>query len=195
MRDTKPPRRPGRTTATASAVSQRWCRFPLGWCLLRASDAGLVGVSLPAESGPGEGPMASEPAASAAQDHLDAAEEQLGAFYAGERRKFDLPLDLSGLTAYQRRVLQACAAIPYGEVASYGDLARRAGSPGAARAVGQVMARNPLPVVVPCHRVVGSDGQLTGFGGGLALKQRLLDLERGMGEDTAKCPRREPKKV
>jgi len=97
--------------------------------------------------------------------------------FDGQRVLFDEPLDLSGATAFQRRVWLAVRDIPYGETRSYGQIARQVGSPGAARAVGRAMATNPVPIVVPCHRVIGSDGNLRGFGGGLDLKHRLLEME------------------
>ncbi|HET6953301.1 MAG TPA: methylated-DNA--[protein]-cysteine S-methyltransferase [Acidimicrobiales bacterium] len=102
--------------------------------------------------------------------------DQLGAYFAGERRVFDLPLAPAG-TAFQRRVWDALAAIPYGETVSYGALAAAIGRPGSARAVGAANGANPLAVVVPCHRVIGADGTLTGYAGGLAAKQALLALE------------------
>ena len=101
---------------------------------------------------------------------------QLAEFVAGERREFDLPLAPRG-TAFQQRVWQEIARIPYGETISYSTLAERAGAPGAARAAGAATGRNPLTIVVPCHRVVGGSGSLTGYAGGLDRKLRLLTLE------------------
>ena len=101
----------------------------------------------------------------------------MGQYLAGRRRRFTVPVDLSGVPAFQRRVLQALRRVPYGRTITYGQLAARAGRPRAARAVGQAMAHNPVPLIVPCHRVVASGGGLGGFGGGLALKRRLLALE------------------
>jgi methylated-DNA-[protein]-cysteine S-methyltransferase len=111
------------------------------------------------------------------------------AYFEGEPVRFDLPLDLSGIPEFTRSVLLACNRIPYGETASYGELARKVGKPGAGRAVGQAMRRNPLPPIIPCHRVIGSDGSLTGFAGGtegLPVKQALLDREKGTGEVVSK---------
>ena len=99
---------------------------------------------------------------------------ELAEYFAGERRAFSLALAMEG-SEFQRSVWQALVAIPYGETLSYGELARRVGS--VARAVGMANGANPLPIVVPCHRVIGSDGSLTGFGGGLAVKRALLELE------------------
>lgn len=109
---------------------------------------------------------------------LDRVAAQLGEYAARERKVFELPLLADG-SEFQRRVWAAIAAIPYGEMRSYGDVAKAVGDPGAARAVGLAAGANPIPVVIPCHRVVGADGSLTGFGGGLAMKRALLDHERG----------------
>lgn len=103
---------------------------------------------------------------------------QVQAYFAGERRDFELPLDWSLISGFNRQVLRELAAgVPYGAVVGYGDLAGRVGQPGAAQAVGVAMGSNPLPVVVPCHRVVESDGGIGGFGGGLETKRKLLALE------------------
>ncbi|HKW98452.1 MAG TPA: methylated-DNA--[protein]-cysteine S-methyltransferase [Bryobacteraceae bacterium] len=101
---------------------------------------------------------------------------QLRLYFAGELQNFDLPLEMNG-TEFQRRVWAALRTIPYGETRSYSDIARQIGAPQAVRAVGAANGRNPIPIVVPCHRVIGRDGSLTGFGGGLAWKRLLLDLE------------------
>lgn len=103
---------------------------------------------------------------------------QLEEYFAGERTTFDLPLAAEG-TPFQRRVWEALSAIPYGETVSYGELARRIGQPTASRAVGLANGRNPISIVVPCHRVIGSSGKLVGYGGGLERKQTLLALEQG----------------
>ncbi|WP_077798706.1 methylated-DNA--[protein]-cysteine S-methyltransferase [Streptomyces sp. JHA26] len=103
---------------------------------------------------------------------------QVRAYFAGDRQDFDLPLDWSLTSGFNRQVLRELATgVPYGSVVGYGDLAERVGLPRAAQAVGAAMGANPLPVVVPCHRVVGSDGGIGGFGGGLDTKRRLLALE------------------
>lgn len=103
---------------------------------------------------------------------------QLAEYFAGARREFDLPLAPRG-TAFQQRVWEELRRIPYGETISYAELARRVGRPGASRAVGRANATNPIAVIVPCHRVIGSDGALTGYAGGEPLKRALLELERG----------------
>ena len=105
------------------------------------------------------------------------ARQQLAEYFAGERQQFELPLALAG-TPFQRSVYDALRAIPYGETRSYSDIAAVIGRPKAVRAVGAANGRNPLPIVVPCHRVIGKGGGLVGFGGGLPVKERLLALER-----------------
>ena len=108
---------------------------------------------------------------------LEEAARQLDAYFAGDLVSFDLPLELHG-TEFQRRCWLALASIPYGQTVSYGEQARRLGlGPDAARAVGAANGRNPLPIVLPCHRVIGADGSLTGFGGGLPTKRSLLAME------------------
>ncbi|MFC3995243.1 methylated-DNA--[protein]-cysteine S-methyltransferase [Nocardiopsis sediminis] len=115
-----------------------------------------------------------------------AAAEQLTAYFAGDPAGFDLPLDLHG-TPFQRRVWTGLRTIPYGETTTYGELAEEIGSPGASRAVGLANGRNPVGVIVPCHRVVGSTGSLTGYGGGLERKRFLLALE-GRSRPTPASP-------
>ncbi|MBE9538192.1 MAG: methylated-DNA--[protein]-cysteine S-methyltransferase [Proteobacteria bacterium] len=115
-----------------------------------------------------------------ARQHKDAVLEkcatQLTEYFAGERSHFDLPLDAGG-TEFQQAVWAALVAIPFGELRSYADIANSIGRPKAVRAVGAANGRNPIPIVVPCHRVIGSDGSLTGFAGGLPMKTKLLTLE------------------
>ncbi|MFD8197364.1 methylated-DNA--[protein]-cysteine S-methyltransferase [Streptomyces wuyuanensis] len=107
---------------------------------------------------------------------------QLDAYFAGELREFDLPLHLAG-TTFQRTVWAQLLLIPYGETRTYGELAGALGNPGASRAVGLANGRNPVGIIVPCHRVIGASGSLTGYGGGLDRKQRLLAFERGVPGD------------
>lgn len=108
---------------------------------------------------------------------LNAAVLQLGEYFDRKRQHFDLPLDFSGATNFQGRIFERLMAIPYGRIVSYGDIADELGDPGAARAVGQAVGANPLPIVVPCHRVVRSDGRLGGYSGGLRRKVALLAIE------------------
>jgi methylated-DNA-[protein]-cysteine S-methyltransferase len=146
---------------------------PIGPLLLVADEAGaaLTAVHLP-------GFRDGAAVAARSAPVLDEAAEQLTAYFAGERSAFGLPLAPRG-TAFQRTVWDALLRIPYGETRSYAQVARELGRPDRVRAVGSANARNPLAVVVPCHRVVGSDGSLTGYAGGLERKRALLDLERG----------------
>ena len=111
---------------------------------------------------------------------LDPARRELDDYFAGRRRMFDLELDLRGQAPFAVAVLGELAKVPYGHTATYGELAARAGNPRAARAVGMVMNRNPVPIVLPCHRIVGASGGLVGYGGGLERKEKLLRLEGAM---------------
>jgi methylated-DNA-[protein]-cysteine S-methyltransferase len=101
----------------------------------------------------------------------------LAEYFAGKRRDFPVAIDWTRVNGFTRKALQVCAKIPYGKTLSYGEVAERAGSPGGARAVGQAMGKNPFPIIVPCHRVVASDGTIGGFSGGLHFKRALLELE------------------
>ena len=138
---------------------------PIGPLWLAAANGGLGSIAF-------HGP----PGAAADDALLREAEDQLGAYFAGELRRFDLPLSPRG-TEFKRRVWDAVAAVPYGTTTSYSRLAAAVGSPRATRAVGAANGRNPLPIVVPCHRVIGASGALTGYGGGLEVKRALLALE------------------
>ena len=108
---------------------------------------------------------------------LECAAGQLDEYFSGQRQEFDLPLSLEG-TPFQKKVWEALCAIPHGETRSYGEIARQVGSPKAGRAVGMANHNNPVIIIVPCHRVIGQDGSLTGYGSGLEVKRFLLDLER-----------------
>jgi methylated-DNA-[protein]-cysteine S-methyltransferase len=149
---------------------------PVGRLTLVASDKGLAAI-LWENDRPGRVPLS---IGGEENDHpvLVEAERQLGEYFAGRRKQFTLPLDLSG-TAFQRKVWTALLTIPFGETRSYAQIARQIGTPGAARAVGAANQRNPVSIVAPCHRVVGSDGALTGFAGGLDVKENLLAFEGG----------------
>ena len=143
---------------------------PIGQLSLSASDAGItrIGFSRPAP-------------ATAVSAPLAAALEQLAAYFAGRLEVFDFPLDVT-LRPFQQRVLEAVRRIPYGQTRSYGEIARDIGAPGAARAVGRANHDNPVPIVIPCHRVVGAGGRLTGYAGGLDNKALLLELEQQRAE-------------
>lgn len=156
------------------------CETALGWVGIAASAAGLVELTLPEPTEAAALQRLRERHGHGEPDdgRLAGLKARLQATCRGEAVNFDdLPLDAHQGTDFRRRVWAATRAIPRGQTRTYGELAREVGSPGAARAVGQAMARNPWPIVVPCHRVVGSDGRLTGFGGGLEMKRHLLELE------------------
>jgi methylated-DNA-[protein]-cysteine S-methyltransferase len=108
---------------------------------------------------------------------VDRARIELDEYFEGRRHAFDMELDLRGIADFHVRVLNELADVPYGETTTYGTLAQRVGAPHAARAVGTVMNRNRIPIVLPCHRVIGANGKLVGYGGGLDVKERLLRLE------------------
>jgi methylated-DNA-[protein]-cysteine S-methyltransferase len=116
---------------------------------------------------------------------VDLVRRELNEYFEGRRRDFDVPIDLRGRKGFARDILERLARVPYGEVTTYGTLAKQAGNPRAARAVGMIMNRNPIPIVLPCHRVVGSTGSLVGYGGGLDRKRLLLDLEAGRSQLTS----------
>ena len=145
---------------------------PVGPLLLAGDDRGLRFVSFAASR------RAKTPQPDWEEDEAPFAEavRQLRAYFAGELKVFDLPLVLEG-TEFQLRVWRCLRTIPYGETLCYGELAERIGNPKAVRAVGLANGCNPIPIIVPCHRVIGSNGNLTGFGGGLPVKKKLLALE------------------
>lgn len=150
---------------------------PLGPLKLVASDKGLAAILWQNEK---SGVLKSVPVEDPDHPVLVETERQLRAYFAGELRQFSLPLDLQG-TAFQQSVWQALLTIPFGETRSYAEIARQIGRPKAVRAVGAANGQNPISIVAPCHRVIGSNGTLTGYAGGLAAKQHLLGLERGAG--------------
>jgi len=147
---------------------------PIGRLLLSCDGEALTGVYMDLPSRPPRGMdgWMEDPNASP----LPEAVRQLKEYFSGKRREFDLPLRLRG-TAFQQRVWRSLTEIPYGETLSYGQLARRIGKPSASRAVGLANGRNPISILVPCHRVIGADGSLTGYGGGLERKRWLLAHE------------------
>jgi methylated-DNA-[protein]-cysteine S-methyltransferase len=155
-----------------TAMNYCYLDTPIGALLLAGDDAGLSQVGFP------HGRMRREPEPDWVFDETPFAEArtQLLQYFAGEREQFDIPLHLSG-TEFQRRVLEELQRIPYGTTVSYSEIAERIGRPKAVRAVGAANGRNPIPIIIPCHRVIGRGGSLTGFGGGLDTKAALLRLE------------------
>jgi len=144
---------------------------PIGSLMLAGDEHALTTLHLPGRHG--------DTAALTRDDARFAPEtRQLGEYFAGERTSFEIPLRMQG-GEFQRRVWAELERIPYGETASYGEIARRVSAPTASRAVGAANGRNPIAIIVPCHRVIGASGSLTGYGGGLECKRALLDLEAG----------------
>ena len=153
---------------------------PIGRLLLVASDRGLLRVGLPVEAEEqviGEVEQWTGEASAPDPEPLAHARRELAEYFAGERQQFTIPLDLSRVSGFRQRALEEMFAIPYGQTVSYGELASRAGNPAAARAAGQACATNPIPIVLPCHRVIRSDGSLNWYTGGLHYKEFLLRLE------------------
>jgi len=157
------------------------CDTDLGWIGVVFSPAGLSATTLPhrlRDGALGE-VLALGASEEAPEGELNGLADRLRSYGRGEAVAFPDALDFDGVSPFLRAVWEAAQDIPRGQTSSYGELAARVGRPGAARAVGQAMARNRWPIVVPCHRVVASDGGLGGYGGGLDMKKRLLRLERG----------------
>jgi methylated-DNA-[protein]-cysteine S-methyltransferase len=150
---------------------------PIGPLTLIAYDGRLAGVLMETARYEPVADALGEAVGAGDEPVLDAAAAQLDAYFAGALTAFNLPLTLHG-TAFQRTVWAALQDIPYGETISYGQMARRIGQPSASRAVGLANGRNPVSIVVPCHRVIGADGSLTGYGGGMERKRFLLGLEQ-----------------
>jgi methylated-DNA-[protein]-cysteine S-methyltransferase len=153
-------------------------RSPHGEMLLVATDAGLSGVYF---KGQKYFPERKDWKRAPEHAQLKRAKRELTEYFAGRRKRFEVPLDPDG-TAFQRSIWRAISSVRFGETISYGELAKRAGHPGSARAAGAATGRNPIGVIVPCHRIMGSNGSLTGYAGGLPRKRALLALE-GAGRD------------
>ncbi len=155
-------------------MNYAYLETPVGTLLIAGDDDAVEGISFPRNG------KAAKPEAGCQESQRGAVAEairQLREYFAGKRTGFDLPLAPKG-TEFQRSVWRRLQEIPYGETISYGELARRVGNPKAARAVGSANGANPLPIVIPCHRVIAGDGSIGGFGGGLSTKETLLALEQ-----------------
>jgi methylated-DNA-[protein]-cysteine S-methyltransferase len=150
---------------------------PIGTLLVAATDRGLCQISFDPDRGLDELSEAAGRRVLRVPRRVKDVRRELDEYFEGRRTEFDLPLDVSRVPEFQRVVLHELALVPYGEVTTYGALAARVGKPRAARAVGGAMNRNPIPIVLPCHRVIGASGSLTGYGGGLDRKRALLKLE------------------
>ncbi|HEX2196875.1 MAG TPA: methylated-DNA--[protein]-cysteine S-methyltransferase [Actinomycetota bacterium] len=153
---------------------------PIGTLVVATTDKGLVRVGFPTET---EGVVLDElarrlsPRVVKAPRKVASVARELDEYFAGRRKRFDVPLDWALVGPYARKVLRATAAIPFGKVSTYREVARKAGNPAASRAAGNALGSNPIPVVVPCHRVLRTNGSLGGYGGGLDVKEHLLRLE------------------
>ncbi|HJU64057.1 MAG TPA: methylated-DNA--[protein]-cysteine S-methyltransferase [Gemmatimonadaceae bacterium] len=166
------------TVGEMTAISYTTIDSPVGRLMVAADDDAvrLIEFQLPGRSSAVD--FRSEPRETAL---LRETRDQLGEYFAGCRRRFDLPLDPRG-SPFQQRVWSALLEVPYGATCSYMSIARRLGDPRATRAVGAANGRNPIPIIIPCHRVIGADGTLTGYGGGLERKRYLLRLEGALYE-------------
>jgi methylated-DNA-[protein]-cysteine S-methyltransferase len=151
-------------------MNYAWMESPIGRLLLISDENGLRRIDFANGNSRPDPAWRDNPAA------LKETISQLGAYFAGELKEFDVPLAPEG-TQFQKNVWRHLGEIRYGEAISYGELARRIGNPKASRAVGLANGANPIPIIIPCHRVIGSDGKLTGYGGGLSVKEKLLALE------------------
>jgi methylated-DNA-[protein]-cysteine S-methyltransferase len=154
-------------------IYYQYMKSPVGKLLVAGNEKGLHFINFPRNGKPALPGHEWEENPKPLQEVLS----QLEAYFAGELKAFSLDICLN-VTPFQKKVLTALRRVPYGETISYGELANKMGNPKASRAVGQANARNPIPIVIPCHRVIGSNGKLTGFGGGIKVKQTLLDLEK-----------------
>ena len=155
-----------------------WSHSPVGRLFIAVSELGLCAISFRSTEGDFVRRLERRGfRALREREHVEGAKSQLREYFGGRRRRFDVVVDLAGQTQFQRLVLETTAEVPAGQVVSYGDIARRIGKPRATRAVGAVLGQNPIPIVVPCHRVICSDGRLTGYSGSLDVKERLLRLE------------------
>ncbi len=169
--------------SATNVLTARAFASPFGSLTLVGSRAGLRAILWPADD-PARAGLSSARLEQGRLDVLDETAQQLDEYFAGARTTFDLPLDLEG-TEFQLAAWEALAEIPYGETRSYVEQAARIGRPAAVRAIGTANGRNPISIVLPCHRVVGSDGALRGFAGGLEVKEALLSFERG---ETVRVP-------
>ena len=151
-------------------MNYAWMETPIGRLLLISDENGLRRIDFANGNSRPDPAWRDNPAA------LKETISQLGAYFAGELEEFDVPLAPEG-TPFQKNVWRHLCEIPYGGTISYGELARRVGNPKASRAVGLANGANPIPIIIPCHRVIGSNGKLTGYGGGLSVKEKLLALE------------------
>jgi methylated-DNA-[protein]-cysteine S-methyltransferase len=161
---------------------------PVGQLLVAATDQGLLRISYDPDPAAELERIAelAGPRVLRSPTRVDRAHRELDEYFDGRRHAFDLAIDLRGLTPFSERVLHELARVPFGQTATYATLAERAGNPKAARAVGTIMNRNPVPIVLPCHRIIGADGSLVGYAGGLQRKRFLLGLEEPSAADASR---------
>jgi methylated-DNA-[protein]-cysteine S-methyltransferase len=171
--------RPPSEKGTETIVHYGRLDTPVGPVLAAMGDRGLLGISFERSTARFVADLTRRHAARVVRDddRLAGVRRQLVSYFRGVRTQFDLPVDLRTVSPFQRRVLAAARRIPQGRVISYGDLARRIGQPGASRAVGQALGHNPVPIVIPCHRIVAGGGGLGGYTGGTRIKEKLLAIE------------------
>ena len=162
-----------------TTVSYSIFTSPLGDIWIGGDEAGISHINFPSQRAIANGPHRDHPLWQRCDGLFTEAHRQLSAYFAGELKTFDLPLNPQG-TEFQRSVWNALLQVPFGQTCSYGDIANSIDKPKAVRAVGAANGRNPIPIVIPCHRVIGSSGKLTGYAGGLPLKEALLKLEGGL---------------
>ena len=170
---------------TAPLIEWAEMESPLGELYMARSEAGLCKLMFGVVEDDFRADLPARARAQRNPDALQVEREQLAAWFDGRLREFTLPVDLGGMTDFQQRVLHLASAIPAGAMRTYGELASALGSPRASRAVGQALGRNPVPIVIPCHRVVGSNGRLTGYSGGQGIESKrwLLRLEGALAEE------------
>ena len=174
---------PTHTNQKRPTIFYAYMETPIGKLLVASSEKGLVRIMFPHEE---KADLVSLLKKEYPEETLVEDPEknllvikQIKEYFDGSRTVFSLPLDIRG-TEFQKSVWEALKKVPYGETSSYGEIACSIGKPKAARAVGNANRKNPIPIVIPCHRIIGSDGSMTGFGGGIPLKKKLLELERHM---------------
>ena len=185
---TKPKRR---TKTKRVEVAQATIRAPLGKIWVLATESGLRGIRLSSRGAPKRGEMRAKGWKLVRRPRwTDPARRLIESYLGGGERRLEIPLDLAAGTPFQRRVWEAARKVPYGTAASYVDVARIAGYPRASRAVGNALGANPVPIVVPCHRIIHADRSIGGFSSGLTWKRFLLELERGQLELPMKPRRR-----
>jgi methylated-DNA-[protein]-cysteine S-methyltransferase len=173
-------------SSAAELIDVAYCEIesPLGTWLAAMTERGLVRIAFTPEFSDVLDELSERvsPRVLKVPSRFDGLRREFDEYFEGKRRDFEIPLDWQLVQGFNLKVLRATARIPYGKMSTYGTMAKQAGSPRAARAAGNALHNNPIPLVVPCHRVIGSDGRLVGYGGGLPMKEFLLKLEGALDE-------------